>query len=77
MVFWISQIVAVAFWAIIGIINLFTVSIFWIGLALFCELLTLVNFVCFFKCRGEHQKKAQELSEKLGLKSVDPSQSSI
>ena len=69
-IFWVSQIVSIIFWAIVFIINIFSLSLFWIGLAIFCSLLTAINFICFFKCRGEHQKKAQQWSNKLGLKKV-------
>lgn len=43
---------------------------FWIGLCMFCFGITFVNLACFYKCRGQHQKKLQEIIEKVGLKSA-------
>ena len=59
------------FWIIVLIINLLTLSLFWIGLAYFGAMLTTLNFGCYFKCRGEHQKKAKELTKKVGIKAVE------
>ena len=70
MVFWISQIVFMVFWIFVFIVNIITLSLFWIGLGYFCAMLSVLNFGCYFKCRGEHQKKAKELTKKMGLKAA-------
>lgn len=66
-IFWFSQFIFCLFWVVILLINFITLSLFWIGLGFFASLLGMINLYCYFKCRGEHQKKVRDLSAKFGV----------
>ena len=63
------QIIVMVFWVVMLLINLIIFSFFHVSLVLFCFLLCIINFGCYFKCHGEHQKKAQEITSKIGIQS--------
>ena len=67
MVFWFGQLFAIVFWLIIVFINIITLSTFWVFLAVFCEVLLICNFVFFLECKGEHQKKVNSLTKRVGV----------
>ena len=50
--FWGSLSVAFLFWLAIFIVNIFSLSLFWVGLGLFCAKLHAINLICFYKCKG-------------------------
>ena len=66
-VFWFSQLFAILFWLVIVFINIITLSTFWIFLAIFCLVLLIFNFAFFLECKGEHQKKVNTLTRRMGV----------
>lgn len=66
-IFWISQAIAIIFWLVIVLINSFTLSVFWSFLAIFCCVLLLANFLCFLECKGDHQKRVNGMTKRLGV----------
>jgi hypothetical protein len=66
-VFWVGQLVPIVFWIIVFLINVVTLSPFWVFLALFCCVLLIANFGLFLECKGEHQKRVNGLTKRFGL----------
>ena len=67
MVFWFGQLFAIVFWLVIVFINIIMLSTFWVFLAVFCEVLLMCNFIFFLECKGEHQKKVNSLTKRVGV----------
>jgi len=66
-VFWGAQFVPIMFWLSITLINMATLQAFWVFLAIFCCVLLGTNFVFFLECKGDHQKKVNNLTKRLGI----------
>jgi hypothetical protein len=66
-VFWMGQFVPFLFWLSIFLVNLVTLSLFWTFLAIFCCVLIGANFVFFLECKGDHQKRVNGLTSKIGV----------
>ncbi|CAK82457.1 unnamed protein product (macronuclear) [Paramecium tetraurelia] len=69
-VFWFAQFGVVLTWGILILLDLIGLRWFNAVLAMTAFCLTGINFVGFYKCRGEHQKKAKEYMTKIGLKAI-------
>jgi hypothetical protein len=66
-IFWIGQLIPIVFWFIILLMNVVTLSPFWVFLALFCCVLLIANFALFLECKGEHQKRVNGITKRFGL----------
>ncbi|CAD8065918.1 unnamed protein product [Paramecium primaurelia] len=69
-IFWFAQFGVVLTWGILILLDLIGFRWFNAVLAMTAFCLTGINFVGFYKCRGEHQKKAKEYMTKIGLKAI-------
>lgn len=67
MVFWLGQLIPLLFWISIFLVNLVTLSPFWVFLALLCCILLAANFICFLECKGEHQQRVNGITKRLGV----------
>lgn len=67
LVFWVGQFIPIFFWLSIVFINVVTLSAFWVFLAIFSLVLIGANFILFLECKGDHQKKMNALTKKMGV----------
>ncbi|CAK90160.1 unnamed protein product (macronuclear) [Paramecium tetraurelia] len=63
--FWACLIYGTLFWCIMCLGDFFGFKIFWLPLPIICFVLSLTNLQGFYKCRGEHKKKLQQLKREM------------
>ncbi|CAK94035.1 unnamed protein product (macronuclear) [Paramecium tetraurelia] len=63
--FWACLVYGTIFWGIMCLGDLIGFKAIWLPLPIMCLLLTATNFQGFYKCRGDHKKKLQQLKREM------------
>ncbi|CAD8091872.1 unnamed protein product [Paramecium primaurelia] len=63
--FWACLVYGTIFWAIMCLGDLIGFKAIWLPLPILCLFLSATNFHGFYKCRGDHKKKLQQLKREM------------
>jgi len=68
--FWWTQGGMVIFWFVMTIIQLIGFDFFWATSTIICLVLNISNYIGFYKCSKDHQKKVKDLMQKAAIAGI-------